>query len=128
MLLASMARIVAWRRPGWAVESAVGVDGARRALRERPFDVMVTTVEPRSSGGSAMLKAARLHHDRVLRIAYRTSAACDGQEVRMAHGIVSWPADISALLEALDEAIARANHRSDEATEPPSSLIRPPSA
>lgn len=109
VLLAAMARVINWTRPAWAVEIGDGLDGARRALRERTFDVLVATVEERSEGGAAILRAARLHHPGVLRVAYRTCSSCDAKEVRMSQAIVPWPADLGALLDSLDAVIEGAS-------------------
>ncbi|HOU93429.1 MAG TPA: hypothetical protein PLU22_20400 [Polyangiaceae bacterium] len=105
VLLTAMARAVAWRRPDLAVESASGLDRVRRALRERAFDAMVVAIEPRSETGAAMLKVARLYHPGVIRVAYRACAECEGPEVRLADVLVAPPADIQALLVALESAL-----------------------
>jgi len=105
VLLAGMARAIAWSRPDLTIECATGVELVRRALQERACDALVVAVEPRSRDGAAMLKIARTRHPSVTRVAYCVGAECDGTEVRAAHEIVALPADVHALLVALDRAL-----------------------
>lgn len=123
MLLAAMARAIAWSRPDFAVESATGIERVRRALQERAFDAMVVAIEPRSRIGAAMLKAARLRHPDLVRVAYCVGADCGGPEVRAAHDIVALPFDVHALLVALDRAprLLRAPNR--PTLDPPASAL-----
>lgn len=106
VLLEAMTRIVVWSRPRWVIESVQGLDGVRRALRERAFDVIVCAVEPRAPYGEEVLYLARVKHSEVCRVAYRTAETCEGAELDRAHSRVSWPANIRALIEALDRAVS----------------------
>ncbi len=107
VLLEAMTRIVTWTRPHWTIAAAAGVDEVRRVLAERPFDLLVCGVEPRANCGTEMLHHARVKHPQVLRVAYRTDRACKGPELANAHEMVSWPADVTALIQALDRAVDR---------------------
>jgi DNA-binding NtrC family response regulator len=119
VLLEAMTRIVSWMRPGWAIEAATGTEAVRRMLAERAFDVLVCGVEPRAECGGEMLHHARVAHPQVLRVAYRTSDACKGPELMHAHEMVPWPADVTALIQALDRAVDRLQRRLVGETETP---------
>ncbi len=120
ILVEAMLKIIGWARPRWLVVAAVGVDAVRRELARRPFDVVVCGVEPRARCGAEMLHHARIQHPQTLRVAYRTSDACQGPELGQAHEQVPWPADAPALVAALDRAVSRAAHRSLRDGETPS--------
>ena len=124
ILLDAMTRIVSWMRPHWVVQAAAGVDAVRRMLAERAFDVVVCGVEPRAECGVEMLHHARVTHPHLVRVAYRTSEDCRSSELFQAHEMVSWPADVTALIQALDRAVDRLQRRVVAETETPGASLQ----
>jgi DNA-binding NtrC family response regulator len=120
VLLDAMQRTVSWMRPRWTVEAVQGPGALRRTLAQRAYDVLVCSVEPRDLCGREMLRHARVNHPEVVRVAYRTSDVCDGPELDHAHELVSWPANVAALIEALDRAVNRLRRNALRETETPS--------
>jgi hypothetical protein len=68
-----------------------------------------------------MLHLARVKHPYVVRVAYRTSDSCQGPELSLADEVVSWPANVTALIQALDRAVRRIRRAADRDAETPSS-------
>ena len=101
-----------WRyRKTWAAAFALGGANAVAALRETPFDVVVTDMRMPGVDGEAVLNAAAIHSPATIRIILsgQVERAVALRSTASAHRFLSKPCQIGELYECVDEALRVAN-------------------